>query len=211
VADLSAHSIEARTTFSDDLQSPWALATAASAEVAITGTFFAPSDGTPVADVLVDGALEARGNRGSVFAVDEGGRPMIIDRPFRRKFDWTGFRHGLRGGVRLISNGKVNPNPRAQAFRDPRIWGHAARTGVGISRAGKLVLMATGQNVTLSEFGRAMRAAGAVDALSLDGGGSTCLYYHGKMVVKTGRRLSNMIVLRRTSEPASRVAAESHP
>lgn len=194
-ADLSTGEIEARTVFADRLVSPWRLISELQPAVAITGTFFAPANGTPVADVLVDGVLRARGNRGSVLGVQADGSVSIHDRGFRRRFEWEGFRYGLRGAVRLIQEGKVRPNPRAQAFRDPRIWGRAARTGVGVTKHGKLVIVATRQTVTLSEFGRAMKARGAVDAVSLDGGGSTCLYYRGKMVVPTGRRLSNMFVL----------------
>jgi exopolysaccharide biosynthesis protein len=144
---------------------------------------------------MVDGKLVARGNRGSILAVSEDGNIVIADKGYRRKFDWTGIKHGLRGAVRLISNGMVNPNPRAQRFKDPRIWGRAARTGVGVEHNGKLVMVATRQNVTLSELGRAMKKKGVVDAVSLDGGGSTCLYYNGKMVVPTSRRLSTMFVI----------------
>lgn len=193
VADLSEGRVRAKTVLSGSLVAPSELA--AGSEAAITGTFFAPSDGTPVADVLVDGRLEAHGNRGSVLAIDESGRVKITDRGFRRGFDWTGSRYGLRGAVRLIASGRVCPNPRAQAFHDPRIWGHAARTGVGLTRAGKLVMMATPEAVTLSTFGKAMRSLGVTEALSLDGGGSTCLVVNGRMVVRTGRRLSNMVVL----------------
>jgi exopolysaccharide biosynthesis protein len=194
-ADLASGLVSAETIYSHGLVSPWRLVSRAQPIAAITGTFFAPQNGTPVADVMVDGKLVARGNRGSVLGVTEGGEIVIADQGYRRKFDWTGIKHGLRGAVRLISNGKVAPNPRAQRFKDPRIWGRAARTGVGVDHNGKVVLVATRQDVTLSELGRAMKKKGVVDAVSLDGGGSTCLYYNGKMVVSTGRRLSNMFVI----------------
>ncbi|HEY0868206.1 MAG TPA: phosphodiester glycosidase family protein [Fimbriimonas sp.] len=194
-ADLSSKRVQAKTIHVDGLTSPWSLVSLVQPAAAITGTFFAPGIGTPVADVLIEGELVAKGNRGSALAVDYLGNVSIIDRPYLRAVDWEGYRFGLRGAVRLISNGKVNPNPKAQRFRDPRIWGSASRTGVGITSAGKLVLMATPNNVTLSQFGNAMRSRGVVDAVSLDGGGSTCLYYRGTMVVPTGRGLSNMFVV----------------
>ena len=198
-ADLASGLVSAETVYADRLVSPWALVTRSYPIAAITGTFFAPQDGTPVADVLVDGALVARGNRGSVLGVTDSGEIVIADKGYRRKFDWSGIKYGLRGAVRLISNGTVNPNPRAQRFRDPRIWGRAARTGVGVDSRGKLVMVATKQSVTLSELGRAMRKQGVVDAVSLDGGGSTCLYYMGRMVVSTPRKLSNMFVITNTT------------
>jgi exopolysaccharide biosynthesis protein len=200
-ADLSTGIVAAETIYADSLVSPWTLVTRSYPIAAITGTFFAPQDGTPVADVMVDGKLVARGNRGSVLAVTDSGEVQISDKGYKRRFDWSGIKYGLRGAVRLISKGDVNPNPKAQRFRDPRIWGRAARTGVGIDHRGKLVLVATKQNVTLSELGRAMRKRGVVDAVSLDGGGSTCLYYMGKMVVPTSRRLSNMFVITNASNP----------
>jgi exopolysaccharide biosynthesis protein len=197
-ADMSSRRVQAKTVLADGLTSPWRLLSREQPTAAITGTFFNPGVGTPVADVLVDGELLVRGNRGTALAVDYLGNVRIIDRPFRRSLDWEGYRFGLRGAVRLITNGKVQPNPRAQSFKDPRIWGTASRTGIGLTQADKLVLMATPANVTLSEFGKAMRSRGVVDAVSLDGGGSTCLYYRGSMVVSTARALSNMFVVQET-------------
>jgi exopolysaccharide biosynthesis protein len=201
-ANVSSGSVEAETLYSSSLVSPWHLISRAQPIAAITGTFFAPSNGSPVADVLVDGRLVARGNRGSVLGVTDSGGIVIADKAFRRKFDWTGLRHGLRGAVRLIANGKVCPNPKAQRFRDPRIWGRAERTAVGLDRLGRLVMVATKQSVTLSQLGRALRKKGVVDAVSLDGGGSTCLYYMGRMLVPTSRRLSNMFVLKVAEDSA---------
>lgn len=168
---------------------------------AITGTFFNPCGGRPVADVLVDGHLTDCGNRGSAVGIAWTGEPSIFDAPFCRSVDWSPYRYGLRGAVRLIENGRVQPNPRAQHFHDRRIWGRAARTAVGVTKYGKFVLCATGANVTLSELGHAMAAHGVREAVSLDGGGSTCLYYKGDMVVSTGRRLSNMLLLVRDDTP----------
>jgi exopolysaccharide biosynthesis protein len=194
-ADVSSGLVDSRTTYANQLVSPWRMIQDHQPTVAVNGTFFAPQNGVPVADVLVDGVLEARGNRGSVLAVADDGTVRIADRGFKRAFDWDGFRYGLRGGVRILTKGKVMPNPKAQAFKDPRIWGRAARTAVGITKHGKLLIVATKHSVTLSQLAKAMRSRGVVDAVSLDGGGSTCMYYRGKMVVSTGRRLSNLFTL----------------
>jgi exopolysaccharide biosynthesis protein len=198
-ADLSSGLVTPQTVYRTNLVSTWKLVTSSNATVGITGTFFAPANGHPVGDVLIDGELVVKGYRGSGIGVDAFGGVDIFDTHFKKEFDWSKYRFGLRGAVRLISNGQVNPNPRAQRFRDPRIWGKASRTAIGLTKAGKLVLCATKNNVTLSALGKAMRSRGVVDAVSLDGGGSTCLYYRGKMVIGTGRRLSNMFVLQEHS------------
>jgi exopolysaccharide biosynthesis protein len=197
-ADLRSAYIEAEMVHSTQFETPWSLVGKTQPIAAITGTFFAPQNGTPVADVLVHGELKAKGNRGSVLAVTEMGDVVIRDKGFKRQFDWTGYRHGLRGAVRLIQNGVVCPNPRAQSFQDPAIWGRAARTGVGITDDGRLVFVATAAPVTLSDLGRAMKQQGVIDAVSLDGGGSTMLYYNGKMVVPTKRRLTTLFTIKPT-------------
>ena len=127
--------------------------------------------------------------------MDHFGNVKIFDTKFKQEVDWSQYKFGIRGVVRLVSNGVVNPNPKAQKFRDKRIWGKASRTAVGLDKNGKLVLMATKKNVTLSQLGKAMLTQNVVEAVSLDGGSSTCLYYRGKMVIGADRRLSNMFVL----------------
>ena len=57
------------------------------------------------------------------------------------------------------------------------------------------MLVATTSSVTLSELGRAMKSKGVVDAVALDGGGSTALYYKGSMIVKPKRGMSNLFVV----------------
>lgn len=194
-ADLASGLVNPRAVYKPGLNSSWKLVTGSNATVGITGTFFAPASGYPVGDVLVDGDLKVKGYRGSAIGIDYFGNVKIFDTRYKQEFDWSEFRGGIRGAVRLVSNGKVNPNPKAQKFRDRRIWGKASRTAVGLDKNGKLILVATKNSVTLSQLGKAMVSRGVVDAVSMDGGGSTCLYYRGKMVIGTSRGLSNMLVL----------------
>ncbi len=163
--------------------------------VAITGTFFHPTSAYPVGDVLIDGRLRASGMRGSVLAVDWFGGVKIWDSGFLEPIDWSGYRFALRGLVRLITNGVVSPNPRAQRFRDPRIWSQASRCAAGIRQDGKLILVATRSNVSLTELGNALKSRGVINAVNLDGGGSTALWYKGKSVISPGRRLSNLFMI----------------
>jgi exopolysaccharide biosynthesis protein len=195
IADVGSGMVSPGTVYAGRLESPWQLVSKSQPIVAITGTFFGTGNGHPVADVLVDGSLMARGNRGSGIGVRQNGTVDIFDKGFKHRVDWSTYQFGLRGAVRLVSNGKVQPNPRAQRFHDPRIWGRASRTALGLTRSGKLLIVATRQNVTLSELGQAMVRHGALDAISLDGGSSTCMYYRGKMLIHPARRLSNMFVV----------------
>lgn len=200
VVDLNAGKVSVKTVLANGNRQAWKMIGNNQPIAAITGTFFAPKQGIPVADVLVDGNLKAQGNRGSCFGVDYYGAVSIFDEHFRTPVQWANYQYGLRGAVRVVSNGKVNPNPKAQRFRDRRIWSSASRTGIGITKAGKLVLIATNKPVTLSQFGRAMVSMGIKNGLSLDGGSSSCLYYNGKMLVSPRRQLTNMLVI--TPRPA---------
>lgn len=195
IVRLSQATVSAETVYYPRLVSPWKAISEHAPKAAITGTFFAWENQQPVADVLVNGQLKVRGYRGSVVAIDWLGQARIFDSEFGRPVDWTPYRFALRGAVRLMSGGVVSPNPRAQKFRDPAIWGRAARTSVGVTKEGDLILCATASRATLSEIGNALKTLGAVDAISLDGGGSTMLYWNGDMIVPTSRRLCNLLVV----------------
>lgn len=195
VADLANDAVSAETMFAPSLTSVRTMLRNDDPVAALTGTFFAWENEKPVGEVVVDGDLVAGGRRGSVLAVDWFGKVHIFHPRFREVVDWFPYRFALRGAVRLLEDGKVVPNPRAQKFRDKSIWGRAARTAVGVSGDGKVIMIATRSAVTLSQLGWALVGKGARDAVSLDGGGSTTLYYRGKMVIPAGRRLCNMFVL----------------
>ncbi len=199
VADLTGDRVSVRTVMSNRLTSVWSLIKRSRADAAITGTFFAFENQKPVAEVLVDGKLRSEGARGSVVAVDWFGRAKVFDAGYQESVDWGIYRYALRGGVRVVRDGRVAPNPRAQRFRDPRIWGRAARSAVGTTDDGRLALVATSSPVTLSQLGKAMCRVGVRNGVSLDGGGSTMLYYRGSMVVPPKRKLSNLLTLHEES------------
>ncbi|MFQ3587397.1 MAG: phosphodiester glycosidase family protein [Fimbriimonadaceae bacterium] len=207
VADMRSGRVVAELVASPRLVSVWDLVARSQATAAITGTFFNHTSQQPVADVLVDGKLVARGNRGSGVAVCWYGNVKIFDAKFKEPFDWGNYQFGLRGAVRVVGNGRVNPDPVGQAFRDSRIWGRAARTAVGVTSQGKFVMMATPDAVSLTELGNAMVSRGIVSGVSLDGGGSTCLYYQGSLVIPPKRKLNNMVVLKVLPEGQTRFAA----
>lgn len=194
-ADLDGDTVSAETRFYPRLASIGKIWGEDTPVAAITGTFFAWENQKPVAEVVVDGDVQCAGRRGSVLAVDWFGKVHIFHPSYRQELDWFPFRYGIRGAVRLIEGGKVSPDPRAQHFRDSSIWGRAARTAVGTTAEGRLVMVATRGSVTLSQLGWAMVSVGVTDAVSLDGGGSTALFYRGKMVIPTGRPLCNMFVV----------------
>ncbi len=210
VVDLSAGNLAVKTVVTEGSHSAWSMIGKDQPLAAITGTFFSPGGScSPVADVLVDGDLKAQGDRGSCMGVDYVGGVTIFDEHFKTAVNWDSYQYGLRGAVRVVSNGRVCPDPKSQRFHDRAIWGNASRTGIGLTKAGKLVFIATSRPVTLSEFGHAMVQCGIKNGISLDGGSSTCLYYNGQMLLSPHRQLTNLLVI--TPRPTQSLAMRQVP
>lgn len=162
---------------------------------AITGTFFAWENGRPVGEVVINGDTQSEGARGSVLAVDWLGRVSIFDAPVRGWTDYFPYRFALRATIRVTREGVIDPRPWDQGFRDRSLWGSAARTCVGTTPGGKLVMAATRNSVTLSGLGRALASQGVNNLVALDGGGSTMLYANGRSLIGTMRPLNNLFVV----------------
>ncbi|MBU1110501.1 phosphodiester glycosidase family protein, partial [Patescibacteria group bacterium] len=69
------------------------------------------------------------------------------------------------------------------------------RGAIGYDSASLYLVIASGASVT--DMAHVMKALGATNALNLDGGGSSALYYEGSYKVGPGRLLPNAIVLQR--------------
>lgn len=93
-------------------------------------------------------------------------------------------------------NGKVSLNVAAEGFKDPKILtGGGARSALGLTRDHKLILLTTG-GATIPQLAEMMKQAGAYQAMNLDGGASSGLYYNGKYLTSPGRQINNAIVVK---------------
>lgn len=131
---------------------------------------------------------------------------------------WNSSLVAVGGGPRLVREGAVVTNYESERFSREFAMERAPRTGVGLTSTGKLLLVAVdgrkrGVNagVTLPEFGAIFLSLGSVDALNMDGGGSTTSWLAGSVVNRPsdGRErpiTSALVVVGR--EP-NRVAAAS--
>ncbi len=93
--------------------------------------------------------------------------------------DMTGVRTAIAGGPMLLADGKVLTNPA--------VTGRAPRTAVGLagSRVWFVVVdgrrPATAVGMSHHELAEFMKRLGCTDALNLDGGGSSTLWFDGKV------------------------------
>ncbi len=160
---------------------------------AVTGTFFSKATKLPVGDIVIDGRLAYFGGMGSVIAITPDNRVVFERVPYGRHQDWGAFETVLGSGPTLVTGGEVALAPRHEGFSDSHVLGRASRNAVGLTPANKLLLVATRELVGLWELARVMKGLGCIEAINLDGGTSTSMYYRGKMVVKPGRWLVNLL------------------
>ena len=161
---------------------------------AITGTFFDTRTLIPTGDIAVFGKIVHKGCIGSALCIDSNNKAAIVSLPNGRKQRWAGYETVLCCGPRLVSGGVVAVSLQREGFGNS-LYAPATRTAVGITRAGKLVLVAVNKKVTLQRFAKLMVAIGVNNALCLDGGSSTGFYANGRLVANPVRRLTNLLVV----------------
>ncbi|HVF10580.1 MAG TPA: phosphodiester glycosidase family protein, partial [Abditibacteriaceae bacterium] len=121
---------------------------------------------------------------------------------------WRGYTSALGGGPRLLDQGFVRVTALREAFREDVRVGRGPRTAIGIDNYGRyIILVVDGRRpfysigLTLTELAFTMQKLGAVDALNLDGGGSTVLAVRGKVVNRPSdgseRGVSNALLVMR--------------
>lgn len=100
-------------------------------------------------------------------------------------FDWKKISHVIGGGNMLVRGGKVAIDAKAAGFGADFSEKRHPRSAAGITASGDLVWLATdgrqkiSDGATLAELADLMLAQGCVEAMNLDGGGSTALALRG--------------------------------
>ena len=162
---------------------------------AITGTFFDTHSLKPVGDLVIHGTVVHQGCVGTGLAINRDNEAKCIPLDAGRVSSWQNFETVLCAGPRLLSDGSVGMNPRAEGFKDRRLFARHRRPAAGVTAAGKLLLVTAKTPVTFTELANVMHQLGAIEAVGLDGGSSTALYYGGKVIVYPGRRMTNVLLV----------------
>ena len=113
--------------------------------------------------------------------------------------NWDGVKHIISGGPYLLKNGEIYVDVTAEKLN--AITGRNPRTAIGITSDKNLVLITVdgreenSVGMTLTELASYMKSIGCVEAMNLDGGGSSVMYVKGNIVnspsVKGGIAISN--------------------
>ena len=119
--------------------------------------------------------------------------------------EWKEVNHIISGGPYLVKNSNVYVDVTEQKLGS--IGGRNPRTAVGYTANNHLIIVTvdgrekSSIGMTLFELASFMKSIGCVNAMNLDGGGSTVLYVNGKVVnhpqIQGGIALSNALILNR--------------
>lgn len=97
-------------------------------------------------------------------------------------------RHAVAGGPLLVAEGEISITSDEEVFFGSAIPGIHPRTAAGVDRDGNLLLLVVdgrqrdSRGVDLVELANLMLDLGAVEAMNLDGGGSSTLVVGGELV-----------------------------
>jgi hypothetical protein len=178
------------------------IAKRAKAKAAINGTFFdayTKSDvKVPYGYIVSSGQmlLKSSGDRRSIVMFDRNNNAeLIAGGDFAKRFAQGDMEGALQVGPRLLTNGKVTLGAKEEGFRDPKILiNGGARSALGLTRDHKLILL-TVRGATIPQLANVMLKSGAYQAMNLDGGASSGLYYNGKYITQPGRNISNALLV----------------
>ncbi|NLO04907.1 MAG: hypothetical protein GX131_03655 [candidate division WS1 bacterium] len=119
---------------------------------------------------------------------------------------WPNLRHAIGGGPRLVKDGRKHITASPERFRPDVCVGTPSRTAIGITAEGRLLLVVAegvGEGrrcgMTLDELAGTMIKLGAVQAMNLDGGGSSTFVADGRLINAPSdgvqRRVSNALLV----------------
>jgi hypothetical protein len=99
---------------------------------------------------------------------------------------WTGVRNAIGGGPNLVSNGLVNVTYNEEVMFDSGVGKDNGdpRTAIGLTPSGKIIVFVVdgrrnGIGMSLPQVANVMIQLGCVEAINLDGGGSSTFYAGG--------------------------------
>src|SRR5262249_55606462 len=98
---------------------------------------------------------------------------------------WKDVAQAVSGGPMLVKDGQLYVDLNDEKFR--KSWTGSqivARTAIGVTGQNHLILVTVEGPHTLWDMSKFMKALGAVDAMNLDGGGSTTMVINGVTVTR---------------------------
>jgi hypothetical protein len=178
---------------------------------AVTGTYFGLRSAQPVGDIVIGGRLVNSGFVGTALAITHDNDARFVETRRWKERDWSAYETVLCGGPRLVTRGRVRVVPRAEGFGDRSLFKRRPRTAVGVTRRNRLVLVTVARPIYLRQLARLMRSLGCRDAIALDGGSSSAMFYRGRFAARPLRSLTNLLVVYDSSAGYNRALGRLAP
>lgn len=162
---------------------------------AVTGTYFGLRSAQPVGDIVIGGRLVNSGFVGTALAITADNKARFLETRGTTNRDWSEYETVVCGGPRLVTRGRTRLHPRGEGFRDRSLFTKRPRTAVGVTWRNRLVLVTVAKPIYLRQLARVMRSLGCRDAIALDGGSSSAMFYRGRFAARPKRSLTNLLVV----------------
>ncbi|WP_341877700.1 stalk domain-containing protein [Defluviitalea saccharophila] len=118
---------------------------------------------------------------------------------------WENVYSGVGAGPLLVKGGKIVANPSNEGFTSEKILtNQGQRSFIGVNE-NNIMIMGTVASANINELAEIAKKLGLKDAMNLDGGASSGLYYNGEYITRTGRQISNALVVSRLKQDAIKV------
>ncbi|MEN6565482.1 MAG: phosphodiester glycosidase family protein [Veillonellales bacterium] len=158
------------------------------AEYVITGDTVTSVNGNNSALTAGSVVLSAHGTAAQVLSGLKVGSKVKISQTLGSVWDKAVY--VLGAGPMLVKDGSVYLTTKTEQFGSDVAGGRAPRTALGLDKQGHLLLVVVDGRqshsigMTLLELAQFMQELGAVNAMNLDGGGSSDMVVNGKVVNK---------------------------
>lgn len=125
--------------------------------------------------------LIATGQRQEELSSLTTGDALALKNTLNTETQWP-LRMAVGGGPMLLKQGQMVLDPAKESFSQTFAKGRAARSAIGVTQDGTLILMIslrnnTSSGMTFAELARWFQMQGAIHALAFDGGGSASLSF----------------------------------
>jgi exopolysaccharide biosynthesis protein len=124
--------------------------------------------------------------------VDKNVKNKEVAQAAKKQFSPWNMQTAIGGGPVLLQNGELFiTNNQEKLFAGKAINDKHPRTAMGYTKNGKLIILVVeGRNpgiaegADLNQLANILKSLGCVEALNLDGGGSSCMLVNGKETIK---------------------------
>jgi exopolysaccharide biosynthesis protein len=162
-------------------------------DAAINGCYFlGPSDFRPIGDVVINRKVISHSRLGTAFGVTPTNKLAFVENRTNRAYLDPRFINLLTAGPRLVTNGAPSVSAREEGFKDPRLFQKKRRSGIATTSDSQLLLVTAETPCYFEDFADALVQIGAVDAMNLDGGSSSALYFQSELLTSPQTRSASI-------------------